>query len=120
MKSPVYRISGLIRAVDWFEAAMVVTFSLPSSLAEKARRPYQQDDDHDDEDHHGGGFGVEHLGEAFDESQPDAGDDGAEDGPHAADHYHREDHDEQVGAHERIDLEHRRREHAGEGRQGHP
>jgi hypothetical protein len=65
-----------------------------------------------------GGFRVEHPGQALDQPQPDAGDDGAQDGTHAADDHYREDDDDQVGAHQRIHLEDRCRQYACKGRQG--
>src|SRR5574343_1851027 len=88
-----------------------------SGLAEQAGRADQQDDDHDHEDDHAGGFRVEHLGHALDQPQPEPGQDRAHDRAHAADDDDGEDDDDQVGAHQRIDLEDWRRQHASEGGQ---
>src|SRR5574343_896754 len=90
-----------------------------SGLAEQAGRADQQDDDHDHEDDHAGGFRVEHLGHALDQPQPEAGQDRAQDRAHATDDDDGEDDDDQVRPHQRIDLEDRRRQHAGEGGQRH-
>src|SRR5882762_3309144 len=87
----------------------------PSSLrAEEARRLDHQHDRHDYEDHRVRRLRIEHLGQALDHPEREAGHDRAHDRAHASDHDHREDHDDQVGSHERIDLVERRRHHARE------
>jgi hypothetical protein len=45
--------------------------------------------------------GIEHLGQALDHAEREAGDDRAHDRAHAADHHHREHDDDEVGAHQR-------------------
>jgi hypothetical protein len=45
---------------------------LSGLLAEQAGGAEQQHDDHDHEDDHGGRFGVDDLGQALDEAQPEA------------------------------------------------
>ncbi len=86
-------------------------------LAEQAGGADEQHHHHDDEHHGGRCLGIEHLGEAFDDAQAQAREDGAHDRAHTADHHHREHHDDEVLAHERRDLVHRRGQHAREGGQ---
>src|SRR5215471_4480403 len=88
--------------------------------AEETRGPHEEHEGHDDEDDGVGGFRVEHFGQPLDDAQREAGDDGARDGAHAADHHDREDHDDQIGAHERVDLVDGSGEYAGERGQGDP
>src|SRR5215510_3913237 len=82
--------------------------------AEQARRPHQQDDRHDDEDDSRRELGIEHSGQALDDAEREAGDDGAHDRTHPADDHHREYDDDEVRAHQRVDLDDRRREHPSE------
>src|SRR3546814_6366629 len=53
--------------------------------AEQAGRLHHQHNGHDDEDDGVGGFRIEYLGQALDDTEGKAGDDGAENGAHAAD-----------------------------------
>src|SRR6267154_1885633 len=90
----------------------------PSSLrAEEARRLDHQHDRHDDEDHGVRRLRIEHLGQALDHPEREAGHDRAHDRAYASYRDHREDHDDQVGSHKRIDLVDRRRHHARERRE---
>src|ERR1700752_3973483 len=59
--------------------------SMSGPPPEQAGRPHQQHDRHDDEDHRVGGLGEEHLGQAFNDPEAEAGDDRAHDRAHAAD-----------------------------------
>src|ERR1700744_6218412 len=63
------------------------TRSMSGPPPEQAGRPHQQHDRHDDEDHGVGGLREEHLGEALDDAEAEAGEDGAHDRAHAADHH---------------------------------
>src|SRR5262245_66440997 len=87
----------------WPKPAMVEGFVAAASISgtpsKQARGPHQQHDGHDHEDHGVGGLRVVNLGQAFDEAEPEAGDDRTHDGTHTADHNHREHHDDQVSAH---------------------
>src|ERR1700736_4320569 len=72
--------------------------------SEQAGRSDQQYDCHDDEDHGVRCFGKEDLGQALDHPQAEAGDDRPHDRAHPADHYHRENHDDEIGAHLWTDI----------------
>src|SRR4029453_14346237 len=72
----------------------------PSS---QSRRLYQQHQHHQHEYHGVGGLGIEVFGQALDHPEREAGDDGAHDGTHAADHDHGKHDDDEVGAHQRAD-----------------
>src|SRR6266496_3725442 len=85
---------------------------------EKPRGPEHEDHGHDHEDDRIGGFRVEDLGQSLDHPEGEARDDGAHDGPQSADHDDREDDDDQVGTHERVDLVDGRRQHACDPREG--
>ena len=91
-----------------------VTVPLLFLFAEQAGGADEQNDGHDDEHHGGRGFRIEHLGETFDHAKAQTGEDGAHDGAHAADHDHREHHDDEVLPHERSHLIHGRCQHTGE------
>src|SRR6185369_15441427 len=84
---------------------------------EQAGRPDHQDDHHHHEYDGVRSLGIEVLGQALDDAEPEAGQNRSHDRPHAADHDDGEDDDDQVGAHQRVDLVDRRGHHAGEGRQ---
>src|SRR4249920_1880636 len=64
----------------------------PSS---QSRRLYQQHQHHQHEYHGVGGLGIEVFGQALDHPEREAGDDGAHDGTHAADHDHGEHDDDE-------------------------
>src|SRR5205814_1306642 len=86
---------------------------------EETRRSHEQHERHDDEDDRVRRLGVEHLREPFDHAERVAGDDRSHDRSEPADDDDREDDDDEVGAHQRVDLIHRRREHAREPGQAH-
>src|SRR5262245_3382218 len=92
--------------------------SVPSELSlrspEQTGGPHQQHDRHDHEDHGVGRLGIEDLREPFDQPKDEAGHDRSEDGPHATNDHHGEDDDDEVGAHQGIDLVDGGSEDAGE------
>src|SRR5712692_10746211 len=85
-------------------AADSLATAISALPAEQTRRLDQQHQGHDDEDHRVRGFGVEDLREPFDHAEREAGDDRAHDGAHPANDHHRENDDDEVGAHQRVDL----------------
>src|SRR2546428_54164 len=95
------------------------TCSMSGSPPEQPGWPDQQYDGHDDEDYRVRGLGKKHLGQPFDNAEPEAGNDGAHDRAHAADHHDREHHDDEVGTHLRADVVDRRGHDAGERRKRH-
>src|ERR1700688_4951370 len=58
--------------------------------AEQARRADEEDDRHDDEDDRVRGLGIEHLRQAFDHAEREAGEDRAANRAHPANHDDRE------------------------------
>src|SRR3981189_2959899 len=56
----------------------------------QSRWLYQQHQHHQDEDHGVGSLGIKVFGQSFDHAERKARDDRPHDGPHAADHHHRE------------------------------
>src|SRR6476660_4862124 len=74
---------------------------LPS---EQSRWAEHQHDHHDDEDHRVGRLGVEVLRQALDDAEAEAGEDRSHDRAHAADDDDGEHDDDEIGAHQRIDL----------------
>ncbi len=85
--------------------------------SEQPGGPDQQHDRHHDEDHRVGCLGEEHLGQALDQAEREAGDDRSHDRAHAADDHHREHHDDEVRPHLRAHVVDRRGHHAGERRE---
>src|SRR5262245_25639153 len=87
-------------------ARLTRRFSWGVSLlrSEQAGGPDQQDERHDDEDDGVRGLRIEHLRQALDHAEAEAGKDRAHDRAHAADHHHCEDDDDQVRSHLRADL----------------
>src|SRR5436190_19828526 len=84
-------------------AAMVsLATAMSGRPSEQAGRADQQHDRHDDEDHRVGRLGKEHLGEALDNTEAEAGDDGAHDRAHAADHHQGEHLVDEIGSHYRV------------------
>src|SRR5215813_1105913 len=77
----------------------------PSS---QSRRLYQQYQHHEHEHDGVGGLGIKVFGQAFDHPERESGDDGAQDGTHAADHDLGEHDDDEVSAHQQADLVDRR------------
>src|SRR5690242_17641231 len=90
-----------MRAAVGAASAMLAMSGRPS---EQTGGADQQHDRHDDEDHRVGGLGEEHLGEALDDTEPEAGEDRPHDRAHAADHDDGEHHDDQVRSHLRADI----------------
>src|SRR5450631_2595379 len=90
---------------DWRRGAGITaaTGSVIASplLAEQSRGLDQEDDHHDHEDDRVRCFGIKHLGQALDDTQTEAGQNGAEYRAHSADHHYCEDDDDQVRAHQR-------------------
>src|SRR5438105_10097921 len=85
-------------------AAGSTTRSTLRAPPEQAGRPDEKHDRHDDEDHRVRSFGKEHLGQALDDAEREAGDDRAHDRAHPADHHDGEHDDDEIGAHQRADV----------------
>src|SRR3982074_2738979 len=89
--------SRMVRAVTGsVSSVMAVMSGRPSR---QSRRLYQQHQHHEDKYHGVGGLGIKVFGQSLDHAERKAGDDRTHDGTHAADHHHREPHDDQAGAH---------------------
>src|SRR6266498_5347366 len=88
-------------ACSLLSSATRCTLRAPS---EQAGRPDQKNDCHDDEDHGVGGFGKEDLRQSLDETQAESGQNRAHDRSYAADHDHREYHDNEVRTHLRAHV----------------
>src|SRR5579883_341972 len=108
----------LIAAGREISVSSSFTAAISPRPPEEPRRLDQQDDDHDDKYDRIRRFGIEDLGQALDHAKREAGDDRAHDGAHAADHHHRENHDDEIGAHERADLVDGGGHHAGKRGEG--
>src|SRR4029450_13331851 len=63
-----------------------VEFAMSALAPEEAGRLGHQHEHHDHEYHGVRSFGVEILGQSFDDAEPEAGQDGPHDRAHAADH----------------------------------
>src|SRR5580704_6167323 len=71
----------------------VISLSL---LAEQSRRLDQKHDHHDHENDGVRCFGIEHLGQAFDDAQAKPGQNSTENRAHPANDHHREDDDDHI------------------------
>src|SRR5829696_1358588 len=113
--------SAAVQAQNEAAPFPVAIGSLISGRApEQAGRLYQQHDSHDYENDRIGRLRIEHLRQSFDETEPEAADDRAEDRLHAAYHDHREHDDDDIAAHQRADLVDRRRHDPGQRREPDP
>src|SRR6476660_8703361 len=90
-----------VRAGSLREIVVAKGLPLPS---EQSRWAEHQNDHNDAEDHRVGRLWIEVLRQALDDAEAEAGEDRSHDRAHAADDDDGEHDDDEIGAHQRIDL----------------